>query len=191
MDFLFYLLFMITIGFNNNNYSTTDIEDIKIGNQIWSAKDLNVTKYKNGDNIIKASDSYEWRAAARRNEGAYYVHEGKYFYNWFAVKDARGLAPNGYHIPTFEEWSILLLHLGGLELEPDVLRHSGFYETKQGSMDSLVGYDGSGKWAKWWSSDKSSNNSRAFCCRLYNNKGAHLTSNYISQGLSVRCIRNK
>jgi uncharacterized protein (TIGR02145 family) len=32
-------------------------------------------------------------------------------YNWFAVNDARGLAPKGYHIPTYAEWTVLVDNL--------------------------------------------------------------------------------
>ena len=33
-------------------------------------------------------------------------------YKWFAVSDTRGLAPNGYHIPTEQEWYQLINFLG-------------------------------------------------------------------------------
>ena len=35
-------------------------------------------------------------------------------YNWYAVNDPRGLAPNGYHIPTEAEWAKLTYYLGGI-----------------------------------------------------------------------------
>ena len=34
-------------------------------------------------------------------------------YNWYAVDDARGLCPSGWHVPTDGEWTILTDHLGG------------------------------------------------------------------------------
>jgi hypothetical protein len=49
----------------------------------------------------------------------YYYNESyngsKYgkLYNWYAVNDPRGLAPNGYHIPTNAEWTTLIDYLGG------------------------------------------------------------------------------
>ncbi|MFM7771062.1 MAG: fibrobacter succinogenes major paralogous domain-containing protein, partial [Bacteroidota bacterium] len=42
------------------------------------------------------------------------VKYGK-LYNWYAVNDARGLAPVGYHIPSDAEWTTLADSLGGAE----------------------------------------------------------------------------
>ena len=92
--------------------------EIKIGDQTWTIKNLDVTTYRNGDAIPQLEDQEEW---ANLTTGAwcYYENEsdngttyGK-LYNWFAVNDPRGLAPKGYHIPTDEEWTILSVNLGG------------------------------------------------------------------------------
>ena len=96
-------------------------ENIKIGNQVWLKKNLNVSKFNNGDNIVEAKTAEEWKAAniGFRPAWCYYnydsasgVRYGK-LYNWFAVYDKRGLAPNGYRIPTFSDWTELQQFLGG------------------------------------------------------------------------------
>ena len=70
--------------------------EIKIGDQTWTSKNLDVETYRNGDAIPKVEDQEEW---ANLTTGAwcYYENEtangttyGK-LYNWFAVKDLRGL----------------------------------------------------------------------------------------------------
>ena len=33
-------------------------------------------------------------------------------YNWYAVNDPRGLAPEGWHVPTDQEWTALEKALG-------------------------------------------------------------------------------
>ncbi|NDB42022.1 MAG: hypothetical protein EB035_03505, partial [Actinobacteria bacterium] len=33
-------------------------------------------------------------------------------YNWYAVNDPRGLAPEGFQIPEIEDWDELVYHLG-------------------------------------------------------------------------------
>lgn len=85
---------------------------VKIGEQLWTQKNLSVTRYKNGDPITQVNDPSQWIGLT---EGAWcYVNndpntvdEFGLLYNWYAVDDPRGLAPDGYHIPTETEFEIL------------------------------------------------------------------------------------
>ena len=166
-------------------------QDLKFGTQEWAAKDLNVTKYRNGDPITKAESSPEWADAGNRREGAYCTYEGQVLYNWYAVNDQRGLAPSGYHIPNQIEWMRLLIHLGGIELAPGVLKNSGFYQTATGLRDTLTGFGGYKEISSWWSSENY-NKDKAFCCLLYTKlKGAHISPYYMRNGFAVRCLKNK
>ncbi len=78
---------------------------------------LNVSTYRNGDVIPQVQDKDAW---ANLTTGAWCYYENdakngvKYgkLYNWFAVNDARGLAPAGWHIPTDGEWTVLENSLG-------------------------------------------------------------------------------
>lgn len=89
-----------------------NIETILIGSQGWTTKNLNVSKYRNGDIIPEVKDPEIW---AKLTTGAwcYYDNDpenGKIYgklYNWYAVNDPRGLAPEGYHIPSGHEWKVL------------------------------------------------------------------------------------
>jgi hypothetical protein len=94
------------------------IKEVLIGNQIWTSTNLEVITYRNGETIPQVQDANTW---ANLTTGAWCYYEnntangttyGK-LYNWFAVNDPRGLAPNGYHIPTNAEWSTLITYLGG------------------------------------------------------------------------------
>jgi len=93
--------------------------EVQIGTQVWMTKNLNVSRYRNGDVIPEVNSPTEW---ANLTTGAwcYYNNEsvnGRIYgklYNWYAVNDARGLAPVGWHIPNDEEWSILTVFLGGV-----------------------------------------------------------------------------
>lgn len=87
--------------------------EVKIGNQIWKTRNLDVDKYRNGESIPQATTNEEWDnlttgAWCYYNDdpanGAIY---GK-LYNWYAVNDPRGLAPQGWHVPTDAEWIILV-----------------------------------------------------------------------------------
>src|ERR1043165_1390179 len=90
-------------------------QSVQIGTQTWSTKNLDVSKFRNGDAITEAKTAAEWMAAAEQRKPAwcYYNNDasnGKKYgklYNWFAVSDPRGLAPDGWHVPSDAEWITL------------------------------------------------------------------------------------
>ena len=47
------------------------------------------------------------------NDSATYAAIYGKLYNWYAVNDPRGLAPEGWHIPSDFEWTTLINTLGG------------------------------------------------------------------------------
>src|SRR5436190_5685295 len=99
---------------NRQSYVTgNDVSDItagkyahvRIGNQVWMLKNLDVTRYRNGDKIPYVKSPTEWAALTTgawcwyKNDSATGAVYGK-LYNWFAVNDPRGLAPMGWHVPS-------------------------------------------------------------------------------------------
>lgn len=92
-------------------------DEVKIGSQTWSTKNLDVSTYRNGDATPQVKNVTAW---ANLTTGAWCYYENQTengttyvkLYNWYAVNDARGLAPNGYHIPTDDEWTTLITYLG-------------------------------------------------------------------------------
>ena len=109
--------------FVNDNFKKPIIclaGEINVNDVIWTAKNLNVSTYRNGAVIPQVQDQAKW---AKLTTGAwcYYKNStangttyGK-LYNWYAVNDPRGLAPKGYHIPSVEEWHQLFNFLEGPE----------------------------------------------------------------------------
>jgi uncharacterized protein (TIGR02145 family) len=98
---------------DGNTYNT-----ISIGTQCWIQSNLKVSKYKNGNAISTGLNDSTWRSTM---SGAYTVFNndnandaiyGK-LYNWYAVADNRGLCPNGWHVPTDNDWKSLTNYLGG------------------------------------------------------------------------------
>ena len=76
--------------------------EVIIGGKVWMVENLRTRKYRNGDNI----DS--WNSGAPTGTPQYFASaysstEGN-FYNGYAVAESRGLAPSGWHIPTYAEW---------------------------------------------------------------------------------------
>jgi uncharacterized protein (TIGR02145 family) len=163
-----------------NNYIVAETVDkfiislptASIGTQDWTTQNLDVTTYKNGDTIPQVTDTTAW-GALTTGAWCYYGNDatsgsvyGK-LYNWYAVNDPRGLAPEGYHIPTTEEWYALTSSLGGsgaaggkmkstssLWQSPNVGadNSSGFTGLPGGQRSGTGVFTGTNVNGNWWSS---------------------------------------
>ena len=88
-----------------------------IGDQLWMAENLKVTHYNNGDPIPTGHSNSQW---VNLSTGAYAVYNNDpanaevygNLYNWYAVDDDRGICPEGFHVPSDEEWMELEMFLG-------------------------------------------------------------------------------
>jgi len=98
------------------------------------AKELEVRTYRSGEPIRHAVSDEDWRDAGRKGEGAWCRYEvddpliGKvtrYLYNGFAVFDPRRLAPEGWHVPSLDEWITLINYLGGEAVAGGKLKEVG------------------------------------------------------------------
>lgn len=129
--------------------SQTTIKELKIGTQIWSASNLNTSKFANGENIPQAKTADEWQKAGQEVKPvwAYYnfiQENGKKYgkiYNWYAVNDKRGLAPKGYKIPSNDEWKKLVDYCGGNLQAGKKLKSSNGWKNK-GNGTSSNGFNG-------------------------------------------------
>ncbi len=82
---------------------------VKIGEQVWMAENLNVSTFRNGEPILQTITKTDWENAIKNKKPAWCYYDNdikngeKYgkLYIWFAVNDPRGLAPIGWHIPTY------------------------------------------------------------------------------------------
>lgn len=77
------------------------------GKRLWMAENLKVTKFANGDPIPEAKTKEEWAQAGKDMRPAWCHHMNDtangMVYNWYAVSDERGLAPDGWHVPDKDE----------------------------------------------------------------------------------------
>lgn len=201
------------------------ITEIKIGEQIWMQKNLNVDTFRNGDIIPEAKSYEEWESLGKNGSAAWCYYQNitenaeKYgkLYNWYAVNDPRGLAPEGWYIPGDLEWNILINYLGVFEAgnklksisgwQPYGKRNSngsnesGFFGLPGGfrrhkdrygitHMDDYSGFEQEGEIGTWWSFNESSE-----CCAwirgIYQMNGGEIEWSSISKqdGRSVRCVR--
>lgn len=111
---------------DGNTYST-----VVIGTQTWMAENLKTTSYNNGDPITYISDWYHYDRVTENAEYCDYDIDGETgdiygnFYNWYAVSDDRGIAPEGWHVPTIEEWTTLIDYLGGIDNAGEKMKETG------------------------------------------------------------------
>jgi len=99
-----------------SDYDGNLYSNLEFGNQIWTNKNLIVKHYKNGDPIPFIEDREEW-ASTTSGAWTYYFNNEENFekfgiiYNGYALKDSRGLFPDGYKVPSSDEWNIFLNYL--------------------------------------------------------------------------------
>jgi uncharacterized protein (TIGR02145 family) len=100
---------------DGNNYATITL-NLTINSQLrplcWFKQNLRVSKYRNGDPIPTGLDTLAWRttisgAVASPNDSAVYDSAYGKLYNWYAVADARGVCPTGWHVATDAEYLAL------------------------------------------------------------------------------------
>ncbi len=110
----YFLLIMGIVTFSNS-YAQEPVKSVVIGAQEWMVENLNVDKFRNGDPIPEAKSNEEWIKANQEKQPAWCYYENapmygqKYgkLYNWYAVNDPRGLAPEGWRIPSREDFEAL------------------------------------------------------------------------------------
>lgn len=185
---------------------------IKIGNQIWSTHNLNVSNFRNGEPILEVQNSEDWIEANENHipSWCYFLNNktsyGKIFgklYNWYAVNDPRGLAPQNFHIPSDNDWAELIEFLGGEALAGNKLKskinwfgdqpgtnESGFSAFPGGVRYSIGGFNGIGCIGEYWSSTEC-DSENVFIYYIQNFQGVvQRDPDRKSRGLSVRCIRD-
>ena len=101
---------------------------------------------ENEDLIIKeygSGDSSKWETSTILTQNS--VNFGR-LYNWYAVTDIRGLAPEGWHVPTFEEWITLRDFLGGESVAGGKLKETGFqhWNSPNSGATNEVGFNALG-----------------------------------------------
>lgn len=211
--------------FLNKSYSSgaQSVKDIdgneykisKCGLQEWTSSNLNVTHFRNGDAIAEAQSAEEWISAGSTGSPAwcYYNNDslndriyGK-LYNWFAINDPRGLAPEGWRISVNEDWTILVKNLLGVDYAGTRLKSitgwktrnginkigfaalPGGYREKEGSFKSM------GLRGQWWSNSepveiKKSNQIYSFVLNNVPDPVAYIKVNK-EDGYSVRCLKEQ
>jgi uncharacterized protein (TIGR02145 family) len=206
---------------SGNSKGTNSTQSIT---QIWMAENLKTTKYNNGDLILTTTPAtlniynesmpkYQWAYEGNEN----YVDTYGRLYTWWAVTDNRKVCPIGWHVPTDDEWTKLVVFLGGKDdgyglwnVAGGKLKETGtkhWSGPNTGAVNSLgftalpggyrYGEQSDFQYIKtvgyWWTSTEDPDRYGTFAWRW----GAYYTSASLqrgdcqaSDGYSVRCLKD-
>jgi len=182
--------------------------------QSWMTTNLDVDSYRNGDTIPHVTDATEWAALTTgaycyyNNDSTTYAAVYGKLYNWYAVNDSRGLAPEGWHVPTDFEWTTLTDCLGGqfvagvlmkeigtahwTSSNPPATNLSGLTGLPGGRRDFNGTFASIGTLGNWWSSTEEENGNPVAWNRYLESGNGTVNSflNIKYYGFSVRCLRD-
>jgi uncharacterized protein (TIGR02145 family) len=178
-----------TIGIASDHSCFTDSRDgnvyrtVKIGNQIWMADNLN---YKMNNSWCYNDSDYG----------------GKYgrLYTWAAAKIA---CPNGWHLPTRQEWDELVTVVGGSDVAGEMLKATngwrdggdgtdkyGFSALPGGNRYSEGNFSFAGHYGEWWTASDDSRANAYYRSMSYNHNNVSEHYRNKKDGFSVRCVKD-
>jgi uncharacterized protein (TIGR02145 family) len=192
-------------------------QTVTIGSQVWMAENLKTTKYRNGNLIPNVTNASAWFDPANtigsycnfNNDINNATTYGR-LYNWYAVKDSRNIAPEGWHVPSKDEWAALIASLGGDAVAGGKLKETGtshwiatnYGATNESQFTALPGgyisdfnftFTGMGIMGYWWSStENSATNIPQAVAQYLINTNSNISWYYCSEnnGYSIRCVKD-
>ena len=197
------------VDIDGNEYST-----VVIGTQHWMAENLKVTKYRNGDNITHITNNSLWSSDT---SGAYGVYDNDdttnldsygRLYNWYAVDNSSGLCPEGWHVPSKDEYNVLRIFLGGTSVAGGKMKEPGteHWTSELSGTSNSSGFTARGSGLKQFNGPYANKNSHFYVWTInptssssnnayfsYNNYSSNsFTTSQASKkyGFSVRCLED-
>ena len=195
--------------------AVANLPNVTICSQIWMSKNLDISNYRNGDVIPKVTDPGVWANLTTgawcwlNNDSATYAATYGKLYNWYAVNDPRGLAPQGWHVPTEDEWTTLATCLGGFTVAGGKMKEAGLshwlspntYGDYSSGFTGLPGgylnvngiFYGYGTNGYWWSATPDTSTSSAASVYFFlssTSRSLLKTFNNNQFGYSVRCVKD-
>jgi uncharacterized protein (TIGR02145 family) len=181
----------------------------QVGDDIWMAENLAVSRFRNGDPIPEARTAQEWTAAGQERTPAwcYYNNDSDHgpeygrVYNWYAVVDPRGLEPQGWRVSGYTQWQDLIGNLGGGAIAGQRMKSTTGWNAGQNGdnashFSALPGggraFDGSfvdlGTAGVWWSRSEESGVTASGYTIVGSSNGITRGSFAKATGLSVRAV---
>ncbi|MCX6152809.1 MAG: fibrobacter succinogenes major paralogous domain-containing protein [Candidatus Kapabacteria bacterium] len=196
-----------SIVFNSEN--SANPPSVKIGKQIWMLRNLNVSKYRNGDPIPEVTDGAAWLALSTGARCSYNndpSNDGTYgkLYNWYAINDSRGIAPLGWHVASEAEWDTLAQ--GGISIAGGALKEAGtshwvIPNTGATNLSGFTGLPGgyrlgNGTYQRltqiggFWTSTINDETSSFVFNLVFNTISLSKNPQFNGTGFSVRCVKD-
>lgn len=194
-------------------------DTVTLGTQTWMTENLKTTRFRDNSSIPLVSDNEMWGMLSTPgfcwydNDETNKIKYGA-LYNWYAVSSDR-LCPQGWHVPSDEEYRILENYLGmtvteslkmnwrgsdqGIMLK-DIsnwnnsgsgTNSTGFTAIPGGYRNSSGKYDSIDFNGYWWSSSMHDATYNSWIRYLsYYESRINRTYSYRPYGFSVRCVKD-
>lgn len=193
-------------------------QTVQFGSQCWMAENMRCTTSPSGKswahNPVFTITNPIFRSYYITVRNAYYGN----LYNWSAAMDLdineysffstdkyhRGICPEGWHLPSNDEWMLLLEMLGGSKyagavmkshasnwIQPVIAQQVSGFAALPAGIYTEDGLRHTGNYAYFWSST-TYDRQNAWGCGLFSyNSDCYNILDYKCYGRSVRCLRDE
>jgi hypothetical protein len=132
---------------------------IEGGNE-WMTKNLDVSRFRNGDEIKYAQNAKEWEIAGSSKIPCWTYSNmsdknSDKLYNYYAVIDKRGLAPLGYTIASKDDWTEVFNFLPNAAITDTTIFYNKLSRVFPGYLDSKGYLNEKNFQSYYWTSDAS------------------------------------
>lgn len=141
---------------------------VKIGEQWWMAENLRVSHFRNGNSIAFVDDIQDTLKWDYYPAWCFYNNNPSapgYLYNWKVVSDTGRIAPQGWHVPTDEDWKKMEKFLG---MEASKINGENWRGSHEGEKLKKQGPD---YWVMndpIWNTNETGFSATAGGCRMFN-----------------------
>ena len=193
---------------------------VKIGNQWWMAENLAVTHFNDGADLTYIETTSMDSTWSNTLNAAYtLLNDGQYgnLYNFSVVENVKNIAPEGWHVPTDEDWKTLEKEIGMSNEETNSLGWRGVNEAEKLTSLYATGWP---QGAALFGTDEFGFNAKPGGCRVFNGQTNYQGSmsfwwtastndneawyryidanqtrifrqhTYKGYGMSIRCVKN-
>ena len=196
-------------------YQGYDYQTVQIGEQCWFAENLQAELYQSGDQIplISSTDMVDGPTPVYKciyDDDIMNRDQMGYLYSWYTTIQETQVCPNGWKVPSLEDFNFLFDEIGGLnqagnhlKSEPPIWNGadtygfsglpSGYYNHPYTSTSDVFGYYFLDQICYLWTSTYSGETTPYYIMFRSGNNHAEIFSsagNYAEDAMSIRCIKD-